>query len=174
MAFSTFIFDTIDVATRLGRYILQELLGRRDRASGIIATALTVGVPLGFLLASKQGSFRLFWTLFGTSNQLLAGLSLLAITVWLRKLGKPVWYTVGPMVLVMAVTVVALVLQVRTIAEASVGSAPWINGLVSAILLALAVTLIAFALRAWRGAKLPRAPRDPKLPRAVARPPREP
>jgi carbon starvation protein len=150
MVLSTFIFDTLDSATRLGRYILQELFGRDDRASGIAATALTVSVPLAFLLSSKQGSFRLFWTLFGTSNQLLAALTLLAITVWLRKLGKPIWYTVLPMVLVMAVTVVALVLQMRTLVEATAGSAPWINGLVSAVLLALAATLVVFAARAWR------------------------
>ncbi|HEU0034671.1 MAG TPA: carbon starvation protein A [Kofleriaceae bacterium] len=149
MVLSTFIFDTLDSATRLGRYILQELAGRRDTVSGLVATALTVGVPLAFLLAAKQGSFRLFWTLFGTSNQLLAALSLLAITVWLRKMGRPYWYTVVPMVLVMAVTVTALVLQMRTLVEAAVGSAQWINGLVSAVLLALAVTLVVLAARAW-------------------------
>jgi len=149
MVLSTFIFDTLDSATRLGRYILQELVGRRDRTSGMVATALTVLVPLAFLLAAEQGSFRLFWTLFGTSNQLLAGLSLLAITVWLKKLGKPIWYTVVPMLLVMAVTVTALVLQTRTLVVEAVGSAPWINGLVSVVLLALAVTLVVFALRAW-------------------------
>lgn len=151
MVLSTFIFDTLDSATRLGRYILQELAGRSDRASGIAATVLTVGVPLAFLLAAGQGSFRLFWTLFGTSNQLLAALSLLAITVWLRKTGKPVWYTALPMAFVMAVTVVALVLQTRTLFEASFASAPWINGLVSVVLLGLAALLVRYAVRAWRG-----------------------
>lgn len=150
MVLSTFIFDTLDSATRLGRYILQELFNRNDRATGIAATAVTVTVPLLFLLAAGQGSFRLFWTLFGTSNQLLAALSLLAITVWLRKLKKPIWYTVAPMVLVMAVTVVALVLQTQLLVNAAVGTAPWINGLVSAVLLALAVVLVVAAVRAWR------------------------
>jgi carbon starvation protein len=165
MVLSTFIFDTLDSATRLGRYILQELVGRRGWITGILATALTVGVPMAFLLSSKQGSFRQFWALFGTSNQLLAALSLLAITVWLKKLRKPIWYTVAPMALVMAVTVVALVLQMRPLIEARVGSAPWINGLVSAVLLALAASLVVFAVRAWRA---------PQLPRAVARSAREP
>jgi carbon starvation protein len=150
MVLSTFIFDTLDSATRLGRYILQELMGRRTRATAVAGTALTVLVPLGFLLAATPGSFRTFWTLFGTSNQLLAALSLLAITVWLRKLKRPIWYTVAPMVLVMAVTIVALILQVRTLATAAIGSAGWINGLVSIVLLGLALTLIGFALRTWR------------------------
>jgi len=150
MALSTFIFDTLDSATRLGRYILQELAGRDDNVSAYIATAATVVTPLVFLLAADQGSYKLFWTLFGTSNQLLASLSLLAITVWLKKLGKPVWFTAVPMVLVFAVTAVSLVLQIRFVMNAAVGSAPWINGLVSAVLLALALTLVGYAARAWR------------------------
>ena len=150
MALSTFIFDTLDSATRLGRYILQELFGKTDRASGAAATLVTVLVPLAFLLAADKGSYRLFWTLFGTSNQLLAALSLLAITVWLRRMGKPYWFTFGPMVVVMAVTVVSLVLQIRELTRAAVGSAPWINSLVSLILLGLALILVGYAARAWK------------------------
>jgi carbon starvation protein len=159
MALSTFIFDTLDSATRLGRYILQELFGRTTRVSGYIATGLTVGVPLAFLMEADKGSYRLFWTLFGTSNQLLAALSLLAITVWLRRLGKPIWFTVVPMFLVMAVTLVSLVLQMGQLSEAPVGSAQWLNGLVSLILLGLALVLVGYALRAWKS----------PLPVAVAR-----
>ena len=45
MAFSTFVFDTLDVATRLGRYILQELTNTHTRTAAAIATAITAGVP---------------------------------------------------------------------------------------------------------------------------------
>ncbi|HEY5937089.1 MAG TPA: carbon starvation protein A [Kofleriaceae bacterium] len=150
MVLSTFIFDTLDSATRLGRYILQELLGRRDLPTGIAATLVTVLVPLTFLLAGGQGSYTEFWALFGTSNQLLAALSLLAITVWLRKQGKRYWYTVIPMLFVMAVTVTALVLQARALIDTAILTAPWINGLVSATLLGLATTLVIYAARAWK------------------------
>lgn len=150
MVLATFIFDTLDSATRLGRYILQELFGTTSRRSGYLATATTVLVPLAFLLLAEPGSFRLFWTLFGTSNQLLAALSLLAISVWLRRQGKPIWYVVVPMVFVLAVTVVALVMQTRTLVEDAIGSAPWINGLVCAVLLVLAAMLVVYAVRAWR------------------------
>jgi carbon starvation protein len=149
MVLSTFIFDTLDSATRLGRYILQELFGKRDVASGILATLLTVLVPLAFLLVAERNSYRLFWTLFGTSNQLLAGLSLLAISVWLRKQGRPIWFTVIPMLFVMAVTVVALVIQTKTLVDEAIGTAPWINGLVSIVLLGLAASLVVLAARAW-------------------------
>ena len=50
MAFTTFVYDTLDVCTRLGRYILQELTGRHDRLGRWGATAVTAAVPLFFLL----------------------------------------------------------------------------------------------------------------------------
>jgi len=147
MALSTFIFDTLDSATRLGRYVLQELLGTTSRASAVLTTVITCAVPLALLQVSKEGSFRLFWTLFGSSNQLLASLSLLAISVWLFRAGKKPWFTVVPMVLVMAVTVTALSLQARALWRADAGSAPWINGLVAVVLLALATTLVVYGAR---------------------------
>ncbi len=154
MALSTFIFDTLDSATRLGRYILEELVRRSDRVAGAIATAVTVGVPLVFLLAADKGSYRLFWTLFGTSNQLLAALSLLAITVWLKRQGKPLWFTIAPLVLLTSVTLVSLVLQ---IVQPAATTAAQINRLVSLALLGLALVLIAYAAKAWRTQHVPRA-----------------
>ncbi|MGE3544966.1 MAG: carbon starvation CstA family protein, partial [Kofleriaceae bacterium] len=162
MALSTFIFDTLDSATRLGRYILQELFDRRDAFTAVVTTLATVGVPLVFLLAANKNSFMLFWTLFGTSNQLLAALSLLAITVWLHRIGKPFWFTIIPMVLVFAVTAVSLVLQVGQLFDAAFGSARWINGLVSVVLLGLALLLVFYAVRSWSSTK---SNRD-QLPRA--------
>lgn len=155
MALSTFIFDTLDSATRLGRYILQELFNSTSRVAAVIATLLTVAVPMGFLLRADPGSFNLFWTLFGTSNQLLASLSLLAISVWLWRGGKKPWFTLIPMALVMSVTVTSLILQSRNLRRFEVWSTPWLNGLVSLVLLGLAAALVVFAARALR--KIPGA-----------------
>ncbi|HPO92829.1 MAG TPA: carbon starvation CstA family protein [Phycisphaerales bacterium] len=112
MAVATFVFDTLDVSTRLGRYLLQELTGCRSRAAGLLAAALTAGVPLLILFSAEPASYRLFWTLFGTSNQLLAGLTLLGVAVWLRRAGRKCWYVVLPMIFVMTITSVALCLQI--------------------------------------------------------------
>ena len=148
MALSTFIFDTLDSATRLGRYVLQELVGTRSRASAVIATVLTCAVPLYFLDARNQ--YQMFWTLFGTSNQLLASLSLLAISVWLYQTGKRPWFTVIPMFLVMAVTVTSLSFMIRDLFRTAVWSKPWINGLVAAVLLALTALLVTAAIDVLR------------------------
>jgi carbon starvation protein len=115
MAFSTFVFDTIDVATRLGRYIVQELFGWQGRLAAVGATALTVAPPALVLLgpsASGQGpAYMKFWTLFGTANQLLAGLTLMTIATWLRSEGRRARFVVVPMAFVLAVTCTALVMQ---------------------------------------------------------------
>jgi carbon starvation protein len=154
MAFSTFVFDTLDVSTRLGRYILQELTGWSGRAGAVFGTVLTAAVPLLFLLAAGEGAYRLFWVLFGTSNQLLAALSLLGISVWLHRSGRKSAFAWVPMILVMAVTLTSLALQVvaayRLATEAGGLTTPILNGAVSLVLLALALVLIAEAGRSLR------------------------
>jgi carbon starvation protein len=157
MAFSTFVFDTLDVTTRLGRYILQELLGWRGRVGAVAATAVVCLLPLTILLLSDVGSYRLFWTLFGTSNQLLAGLSLLAVTVWLRRSGRRYFYTLIPAVFVMAITVSALVLQVQAGLSGAVGWVARWNGLTAAALLLLSLVLFVATARALRAAPPARA-----------------
>lgn len=152
MAFSTFVFDTLDVSTRLGRYILQELFGWKGRVGGLVATALTAGVPMLFLFVATPGSWRSFWTLFGTSNQLLAALSLLGVSVWLQRQGKRYWYTLAPAVLVSLVTVSSLVLQVLEGLRADATAVQRINAVVAVCLGALAGHLMWLAARAlWRG-----------------------
>ena len=151
MVFSTFVFDTLDVATRLGRYIVQELIGSTSRATAALATAVTAGAPLLLLMASEPNSWRAYWTLFGTSNQLLASLTLLAITVWLRASGKPYWFTLLPMIFVMAITLCSLAIQARAAFNAKLSFTPaTINGAVCVLLAALTAFLVVEALRALR------------------------
>jgi carbon starvation protein len=150
MAFSTFIFDTLDVSTRLGRYIGQELFGWTSRAGAIVATAATVIVPGVVLAMSGSGAYQLFWVLFGTSNQLLAALTLLGISVWLRRSGRRSVYALAPMAFVLTITLWSLGLQLWGAVRRTLGSgfqldAPSINGLVSALLIGLALALLAEA-----------------------------
>lgn len=112
MAFSTFVFDTLDVTTRLGRYILQELTGTKGWVSAALATAATIGLPAVLLGLAPDGGWQSFWTLFGTSNQLLAGLTLLGVTIWLYRTGRKFWFTLIPMVFVMTITFWSLLRQI--------------------------------------------------------------
>jgi len=148
MAFSTFVFDTLDVSTRLGRYLLQELFGWKGRAGALAGTGLTCGVPAMLVLAADSGSYRLFWMLFGTSNQLLAALSLLGITVWLKRSGRRFWYTLAPALFLLAVTLSSLVLQVRAALGGAQSRIALVNGGVALALIGLATALTVFAGRA--------------------------
>jgi carbon starvation protein len=155
MAFSTFVFDTLDVSTRLGRYILQELMARSSRATAIGATAVTVLVPLAWLFAAGEGAYRLFWVLFGTSNQLLAALSLLGISVWLRRTGRRSAFAWVPMIFVMTITVWSLVAQVAAVVRSSLASGlrldtPTLNGFVCVLLMVLVGVLVREAVRVVR------------------------
>lgn len=98
MAFTTFVYDTLDVCTRLGRYIIQELTGWHHKKGMWLGTLFTGGLPVLFVMQTVTDAngkpvpiWRTFWSLFGASNQLLAALTLLGVTVWLWRTRRAVW-----------------------------------------------------------------------------------
>ncbi|MBI4373595.1 MAG: carbon starvation protein A [Deltaproteobacteria bacterium] len=152
MAFSTFVFDTLDVTTRLGRYILQELTGKRGPVAAILATLATVGVPALLIGLAPEGGWLHFWILFGTANQLLAALTLLGITVWLYRSGKRYWFTLFPMLFVGAITIWSCVGQLTStyqlgLAEGFHLDIRLINGIVTLTLMGLALFILLSAVR---------------------------
>lgn len=172
MAFSTFVFDTLDVSTRLGRYVLEELFNAKKRRwVGPVATAMTLLPPAYFIgTAIPPGpgvrpAYMNFWTLFGTSNQLLASLTLLAITVWLYREKRRIWYTAIPTVFVMVITVWALVAQIRH-AFASLKNGGFVlntatmNGVVGIALVGLALAILYEAARVILKKMPPTAPAE--------------
>lgn len=109
LVFSTFVYDTLDVCTRLARYIFQELTGLKSRAGGYLAAAASLFLPLVFLLLTKEKAYLVAWPIFGTSNQLLASLTLLAISIWLLQTGKKAVFAIVPMAFMLIVTLWSLV-----------------------------------------------------------------
>jgi carbon starvation protein len=88
-----------------------------------------------------------FWTLFGASNQLLAALTLLAITVWLHGARRRIGFTLVPMLFVLTITLWALVkLVVGNLRAAAGFDVKLINAAAAAALVALALYLAATAL----------------------------
>ena len=158
LAFSTFVYDTLDVATRLARYILQEITGWKGFWGGCLATLVSLAIPLIFLLSAKEKAYLVAWPIFGSSNQMLASLTLLALSIWLVRCGKRAIFVVLPMLFMLVTTTVALVLQVwpflkglyqGTTLEAKVVT----SGVCGIVLLGLAVLSVAAALRSWRSAR---------------------
>ncbi len=163
LAFATFVFDTIDVATRMGRYLLEELLGWAHRR--ILATLLTLAVPALYLVFMPEATddtgkvipaWRVIWTVFGAANQLLAGLSLLAIVAWLVAERRKIGYLVLPMVFMLVVTAWALAVMTKPFfAWVGAGGAFTVaatNGLVAVLLLGLGGVFVGLVLRRLRRA----------------------
>jgi len=161
LAFTTFIYDTLDVATRLGRYILQELTGWKGVFGRVAATAATLAIPLwcvSLKIIDAAGSvvpaWKVFWTIFGTSNQLLAALTLATLSVWLKKNGKRWWLSAGPMLFMIAMTAWSLVIMMRPAVDTIVSGKGGLDAAagVAILLLVLAVLIIVEALRVAFGA----------------------
>ncbi len=152
MAFSTFVFDTLDVSLRLGRYIVQELFGLKGKLGAVIGTLATIFVPFVCVLIAPKGSWNDFWILFGASNQLLAALSLLSITAWLYQARQRIAFTLLPMLFVLAITLTALTsLVIGNFRAASGFDVKFVNGIASLVLILLAVYLVITALIKLKG-----------------------
>ena len=117
----SFAATTMDTGLRLQRYILSEI-GQMYRikplTKPVVATitAVLICVLLSFGAQPPGGEVGsgglVIWPLFGTTNQLLAALSLTVITIYLKRLGRSVLPTLIPMVFLLSVTSVAMVLSI--------------------------------------------------------------
>ena len=102
-----FAGTTMDSGVRLQRYIIQEWgdiygipLFRKGFAATLIAVTSCLLLAFGAGGASGSGGLTI-WPLFGSTNQILAGMTLLVISVMLIKLGRPAKYTMLPMIFVL-------------------------------------------------------------------------
>jgi carbon starvation protein len=107
-----FALTTLDTGTRLLRFNVEAIcrsLHVEKAANRYVASAIAV-VTIAFFGLVPAG--KTLWTLFGTTNQLLAGLTLLTVSVFLYKMRKPALYTAIPMILMLSMSVFALVLSI--------------------------------------------------------------
>ncbi len=121
LALSTFLLTTLDTCTRLARYVLQEFFGWDNAVARTrwVATIITLVIPgfMAFMTYTTPAGqvipvWRAIWPVFGATNQLLAGLALLAVTIWLRRTQRT-WQFVGvPMVFMVVMTLTATVMLI--------------------------------------------------------------
>lgn len=111
---SAFALTSLDTCTRLARFALQEYF-ETEKITGSkvlsenrhIATLITVLISALFIVS---GEFSVLWPIFGSANQLLGAIALLAVTVWLYKKGINPWFTLVPMLFMFAVTLSSLLI----------------------------------------------------------------
>jgi carbon starvation protein len=165
----SFAATTMDTGVRLQRYIIQELGDLVPEGRGGIlgsfrgatrnlttVTALAVIVPLGLALAPSSGdtaeagfAFGRLWTLFGTTNQLTAGLALAVIAVWVTRGGRNALPQLVPLAFLLAMTVWALILNLIDFVERG----DWLLAPLDAIILVLALWLVVEAVMGIRKAR---------------------
>jgi carbon starvation protein len=118
-----FAGTTMDAGVRLQRYIIQEwgvIYKIPVLQNGYVATSVAVAacLVLAFGAGGAAGTGgMIIWPLFGTTNQLLAGLTLLVISLLLVRLGRPARYTMVPMVFVTGMSFLAALYQLWSLYE---------------------------------------------------------
>jgi carbon starvation protein len=157
-----FILTTIDTGTRIGRFLMQEFLGRfspelgksTSYAGAFLATGLIVGGWTYFILT---GNISTIWPMFGIANQLLACAALcVGTTIILRESPKKSygWITAGPLCFVGTTTLTAGVQSVSTIyypmsQVAATRVTGLVNLIVTSVLLCGVVFIIIGSVTRW-------------------------
>jgi len=155
LTYSAFCLTSLDTATRLARFMFQEfwidgtkgetpenVTGfKKVMANPYIATGITV--VLGILLGLN--GYAKIWALFGSANQLLAALGLLAVATWLGNIGKDNKMFLIPMTFMLLVTIASLLInswqQFQVILAGGADWGPYVQVIIGLLLVVLAVVL---------------------------------
>ncbi|WP_167632003.1 carbon starvation protein A [Mariprofundus ferrooxydans] len=142
-----FAMTSVDTGARLLRFNLEEIgntLGIKVLSNRYLATTLAVGAIgfFAFFEVNGKPAGLFLWTLFGTTNQVLAGLTLLTVTIYLYRKKKPVLYILLPMLLVLGATISGMVMGVIK----AVGKEQWAVASVGTTILLLALWVLIEAL----------------------------
>ena len=153
----SFALTSLDSATRVLRYNVSEIgetLGWSVLDNRYVASAVAIAAIWFFAFFEVGGEFAglTLWQLFGTTNQLLAGLTLLALTIYLLRRGKPVVYTLVPMVFMLASTLVAMAVNLVTF---------WSTGQLALLLSGALILVLAVWLALEAGLAVLRYRRNP-------------
>ncbi len=151
---ASFAATTLDTATRLQRYVVQELAATvrlrplQNKYSATLfalATAGIIAVMKGAPALPRGTGGLLLWPLFGATNQMLAGLAFLVTAFYLWRRKKPVWFLVPPMILMIVLPAWALAVEIFG-SGGFVSSRKWLLAGIGTIALGLQVWLVIEAL----------------------------
>ena len=152
-----FAATTMDSGVRLQRMVVGEIAEIMGvKLSGLVATIIAVGAALGLTFSTgMDGSGgMIIWPLFGTTNQLMAGLTLSVLVVILTKLRRPTLPLLVPLVFVTLMSLWAAVLQLRTLFEAG----NWLLLGIDVVIIVAAVWVVVEAV-----ASISKARREPAM-----------
>jgi carbon starvation protein len=142
----TFVLTTLDSATRIGRYIGEELFGQALRIKPMMNRFFSTLFITAFALYLALGDWKAIWPVFGAANQLVAALVFLVVTCYLLGLGKKIRYGFYPGLFMLVTTLGALILETRGF---------WVDHdyllvFISLLLIGLAAFMVAEAIKVAR------------------------
>jgi carbon starvation protein len=137
----SFAATTLDTSTRIQRYItteLGEMYNVKILTNRFVAAAIAAFTPLILVFGGEGLSWKRLWPIFGATNQMLAGLSLLVLSVYLFRKGRKTIFTLAPMIFLIIMTSTAMVLSLKDFIK----SGNWILSILSIFLLSFSVWII--------------------------------
>ena len=151
-----FIVTTLDTASRLNRYLLEELWSVLFRTTPRLLRShlfnATLVAGLMFFLCYTN-TFKHIWPIFGSANQLMAALTMVVVSVWLASRSRPAWFAVWPALFMMVTTLVSLW---RLLVDKYLPGGKYPLMAADILLMLLAVGVIFLALRQWKSLRLNR------------------
>jgi carbon starvation protein len=153
-----FVVTTLDTAVRLNRYLFEEMWAVIFKKVPAIMKSYLFNAFLAVFLMFILGYYNAFlviWPIFGSANQLLASLALIAVSVWLVKRGKNVWFTVLPAIFMMLTTLYSLVVLLL---EKYIPKNNIALSVVDVLLIILSIGVIFLAYKKWRELRTGAAP----------------
>jgi len=145
-----FVVTTLDTAVRLNRYLFEELWQVMFKnVPKVMKTYLfnsALSVILMYVLAYNN-AFLVIWPAFGSANQLLSSLALIAISVWLVNKGKNALFTVIPAIFMMVTTLYSLVIL---LVQQYLPKQNYMLSAVAILLIVLSIGVVALAFKSWR------------------------
>lgn len=129
---NAFILTTLDTATRIMRYVFNEVFKLKNRCF----PTLIILIVAGYL--AFTGKWMNIWPMFGAANQLIAALALIVVSSWLLKQNKKISYTFIPAIFMLMTTISAIIYKLNSFMK----EGNYILTIISVILLLLSFSII--------------------------------
>jgi carbon starvation protein len=165
-----FILDTLDVSIRLNRYLLEEIWAVCfEKVPAFLKNFwVNAGIAVTLMLIFAYGNTaQSLWPIFGTGNQLLASLSLLAVSVWMIMNQRKVTLVLVPAIFISITTVVSLI---YLLGWTYLPAEKYLLALIDVLFLGLAAGVVFFAIKKVRQIR-PEEPEEPEPTEEIPLPP---
>lgn len=144
-----FVVTTLDTAVRLNRYLFEELWQVIFKNVPKIMKSYLFNALLCVILMyilAYNNAFLVIWPIFGSANQLLASLALIAVSVWLVNKKKTAWFTILPAIFMMTTTIYSLIVLLL---EKYIPKQNIMLSVVDVLLIVLSIGVITLACKKW-------------------------